>query len=247
MISNEFQEWACSLSGCDGGNIHADVWLCGIEWGGASQSNYYERLSSEIQMGAVASETEAFNWAESVTYSYGRNFAKLFCAMNGGKVEDFKEKIHTQQWDGSELFKLNLYPIAFDSTDHNLWHQHDLHKITGFQEKFLFQTWCSMNRFPAFSKLMEKHAPRIVIGTGVSYLRDFFTCFGGSQINSQFIEIGELSRVSQANQRYKRRYYWVKINNRTTLVVIPFLSGPAGLNSNALLQEMGEKIQKISK
>jgi len=28
-----FYEWATSLSGCDGGNTEADIWLCGIEWG----------------------------------------------------------------------------------------------------------------------------------------------------------------------------------------------------------------------
>jgi len=32
MIPKNFQDWACSLSGCDGGNLEADIWwLCGIE------------------------------------------------------------------------------------------------------------------------------------------------------------------------------------------------------------------------
>ena len=27
-----FKEWACSFSGCDGGDVDSPVWLCGIEW-----------------------------------------------------------------------------------------------------------------------------------------------------------------------------------------------------------------------
>ena len=34
-IPDNFKKWACSLSGCDGGNLMADTWLCGIEWGGS--------------------------------------------------------------------------------------------------------------------------------------------------------------------------------------------------------------------
>jgi len=42
-LDRNIKEWACSLSGCDGGNIEGDIWLCGIEWGGASGSDYYEK------------------------------------------------------------------------------------------------------------------------------------------------------------------------------------------------------------
>jgi hypothetical protein len=30
-MNKKFQDWACSFSGCDGGNLEAGVWLCGIE------------------------------------------------------------------------------------------------------------------------------------------------------------------------------------------------------------------------
>ncbi len=33
-LKKEFIQWATSLSGCDGGNPEADIWLSGIEWGG---------------------------------------------------------------------------------------------------------------------------------------------------------------------------------------------------------------------
>lgn len=32
-MQQQVKEWACSFSGCDGGNPNAPIWLCGIEWG----------------------------------------------------------------------------------------------------------------------------------------------------------------------------------------------------------------------
>lgn len=45
MIPNNFKEWACSLSGCDGGDINADTWLCGIEWGEQAKKAVITRRS----------------------------------------------------------------------------------------------------------------------------------------------------------------------------------------------------------
>ncbi len=244
MIPQDFKEWACSLSGCDGGNLDADTWLCGIEWGGGSYGDgiyYKEYLPKEIPKGKVNLEKSLFDWKDSITYTYGRSFAKLFAAIKHEDIDNYKDLV-SNKWDGSELFKLNLYPIAFDSTSENLWQKYGLNRITGFDEKHLFQTWCFLNRFPVFSELREAKKPKLIICTGVSYLRDFFMCFGGNQSNSGFIKYGELEPDSENN---KRRYYWVKIDNYTTLVVIPFFSGTYGLNSNYLLQEMGIKIREL--
>ena len=37
-VSPQFRAWACSLSGCDGGNPNAPLYLCGIEWGLGKES-----------------------------------------------------------------------------------------------------------------------------------------------------------------------------------------------------------------
>jgi hypothetical protein len=102
-----------------------------------------------------------------------------------------------------------------------------------------------MNRFPAFAKLRQENNPKLIICTGVSYLRDFFMCFGGGQEESGLIEYDEIEVLSESNKKIKRRYYWVKLSKRTTLVVIPFFSGSSGLNSNQLLQDMGGIIRNL--
>jgi len=238
-----FREWACSFSGCDGGNVDANIWLCGIEWGRGSYGDYYSKdLPMEISNGKATILSDKYDWKDSITYPYGVSFAKLYMSIQGKKVEDYEE---VTKYTGSELFKLNLYPIAFDSTDHNHWDKHGLNKITGFENKFLFNTWCFFNRFPVFADLRRKHKPSLIICTGVDYLRDFLMFFGGNE-RIEKVSSGKIHPASERNI-YDRTYYWVYLDEKTLLVVIPFFSGRYGLNSNHLLQEMGEKIRGLLK
>jgi len=243
-MEDNLKQWACSLSGCDGGNIEADVWLCGIEWGGGSYEDgiyYKEHLPNEIKKGEISLEHKVFNWQDSITYPFGRSFAKLWTVIHGenGKAESYRD---VSTLDGSQLFKLNLYPIAFDSTNHQLWHEYKLDEVTGFGNKYLFNTWCFFNRFPVYAKLRAKHKPKLIICTGVDYLRDFLMCFACDQ-NIEQLNVGTVEGQSDKN-KYIRNYYWVKVDG-TLIVVIPFFSGRYGLNSNHLLQEMGKEIKKI--
>ncbi|MDP3282427.1 MAG: hypothetical protein Q8M57_15545 [Nitrosomonas sp.] len=245
MIPNNFKEWAFSLSGCDGGNIDADTWLCGIEWGGGSKGDYYtETLPKEIENGACTPKQNIYDWKDSITYPFGRSFAKLYSAIDGENVENYS-KFVSKKWDGSEIFKLNLYPIAFDSTDSALWHTHRLKRITGFDEKHLFQTWCFINRFPYFSELRKEKHPKLIVCTGVSYLRDFFIFFGGNSENSAKIQYEDVSPSPGSKIENKRHFYWVHLDHSTTLFVIPFFSGSYGLNSDYLLQKTGDRIREI--
>ncbi|ALO35863.1 hypothetical protein CMT41_14885 [Colwellia sp. MT41] len=240
-MNKNLQEWACSFSGCDGGNLGADIWLCGIEWGGASYGDYYEKtLPEELENGKVELSLTEFDWKDSLGYTYGRSFAKLFTSIQGGDVENYKE---VSLLEGNELFKLNLYPIAFDSTDHELWHKNNISKLTGFENKYLFNTWCFFNRFPFFSELRKKHNPKLIIGTGVNYLRDFLMFFAGNEKVGRLCS-GNLTPKSEANKT-NRVFYWVKLDGGTLLVIIPFFSGRYGLNSNYLLQEMGQRIKLL--
>ena len=237
-MTKNLKEWAISLSGCDGGNPNADIWVCGIEWGGGSMGRYYEKdLPEEISKGRVELDDNIYRWKDSLTYTYGRNLAKLYMAITGKKVEQYKD---VQNLEGTEIFKTNLYPIAFDSTNPALWHQYQLDKITGFENKRLFNTWCFFNRFPEFRRLRKEYKPKVIICTGVDYLRDFLMFFASSETLEK-IEVGELPIESKTNS-HLRQYYTIMIEESTFLVVIPFFSGSYGLNSNNLLQKMGNII-----
>jgi hypothetical protein len=246
-ISSSFKEWACSLSGCDGGNPDAQTWVCGIEWGGGGKDDgpyYKNQLPEEIKKGRVSLSHDQYGWADSIRYPYGRSVAKLYASITDHKVEEYRTLV-ADKWNGSELFTLNLYPIAFNSTDSTLWSKCGLDKTTVFGEKHLFQMWCILNRFPEYAKLRREKRPKLIIGTGVGYLQDFFLCFGGDKNDSERITFGDIKPTLATSRPNPRRYYWVKLNGETLLVVIPFFTGSYGLNSNFLLQEMGERIRAL--
>lgn len=240
-MEEKIKEWACSFSGCIGGNIEADTWLCGIEPAGGSQGDYYTRdLSSEIKNGRVDAPSGEYDWQASFSYRYGVSFAKLYTAIKGDNVEDYK-----QPDKKGELFGLNLYPIAFDSVDPTLWNKYGLKDKTGFESKYLFNTWCFFNRFPFFENLLKEHSPELIICTGISYLRDFIAFFNGAKPVEKLYE-ARISPQSEKN-KYERYYYWVKLQPGPLLVIVPFFGGRYGLNSNYLLQKMGEKISALIK
>ena len=245
-LSKEFIEWNCSLSGCDGGNPKADVWLSGIEWGYRAdekrQNEYYKmELPMEIGKGKYVPST-TYDWKDSLTYPYGRSVAKLYSAIIGREAQDYRDVANCG--DGSEIFRMNLYPIAFSSTNEDLWLKFGLDEITGFKEKQLFKTWCFLHRFPAISDFVNECKPKLIIGTGISYLTDFFVCFAGMQGVGTTIASETITPKTTTDK--PRKLFWAKLNNgATTLVVIPFFSGASGLNSDHLLQETGSIIRKI--
>ncbi len=237
-MEQNFIDWACSFSYCNGGNADADIWLCGIEYSNGSEE-YYKNLPDEIKQGSVK-QIEQFDWKDSLKNKYGMNFAKLYTAINGKDVKDYKD---VAQLTGDELLKLNLYPIRFNSTQHHSrWHEYGLDKITGFESRHLFNEWCSRHRFPFFAQKRKEHNPKLIICTGIDYLLDFLMFFGAENIDKT-IQTGKIVPQSEKN-RHDRTYYHVKVGE-TLLVVVPFLSGPSGLNSNYLLQQMGNEIKNL--
>lgn len=248
MVTEQFQEWACSLSGCDNNNLDADIWLSGIEYGieEKDREKYYSGgLQEEIQKGPHHPEETNFDWTISLRYPYYQSMAKLLCAYKGQSVGVYK---HVENHcAGTEVFKANLYPIAFRNTNDELWKKNGLNTTTGFEIKHLYQIWCFFNRFPDFAQRVEDHKPKLIIGTGISFLIDFFACFGGYIANKHShikTDVLENNKASGTNNSI-RRYYWGKLNEKTTLVVIPFFSGRYGLNSDALRQEMGDRIRSL--
>jgi len=240
-VSPKFKEWACSLSGCDGGNPDAEIWICGIEWGLGKKDNaaeyYNTTLPNEIAQGKVT-PFGPYDWKGTLKTPYGKNVAKLVCSIKDGRAADYPDYIEKNQ---PEIFKLNLYPIAFNNTSSQLWNNH-LKKLTGFDEKYLFKIWCARNRFPHFSELVSRKNPKWIIGTGISYLMDFFVCFAGNNLLNTGIGDG---KITKASDNSTRSYCWAKLTDNTTLVVIPFFSGSHGLHSDELIEKMGKIISNL--
>lgn len=244
--SNVVQKWARSMSGCDGGNQNAPVWLCGIEpgGGGKGEDDYYKKqLEPEIANGEPPERSDIYNWAEHNKYRFGKSFAKLYSAY---KEQDMRNYLsYTQSLKGDEVFKLNLYPIAFVSTNESHWHYHDLDSITGFSHKHLFNLWCEHHRFPYFAELRKKHHPELIVCCGLNYLSKFLLFFGADAPEVAKLKIEVIPCESGSARNAPRRMYVTKIGMNTLFVCIPFFSGSYGLNSNQMLTYVGNKLREL--
>jgi hypothetical protein len=238
-LEENFVKWACSLSGCDGGSPKAKILISGIEWGldKKYEEEYYSKtLPTDIKNGEFCPPKE-YDLKEAIKFRYNQRAVKLYCSIVD---KDFDSVV--KESDGSEIFKANLYPIAFNKTSNDAWDKYSLKEKTGFDTKYMFKTWCFLHRFPAISEIVRRNSPRLIIGTGVSYLTDFFACYAGYK-NTDIIINSDIV-TDEKREGETRRYYWSKLNDKTTLVVVPFLSGKFGLNSDSLIERIGKKIRK---
>ena len=174
-------------------------------------------------------------------FPYVRNVAKLYGALKGMKVEEV-DRTKTGDW---KIFHMNLYPIAFNNESDELWDEYNLADVTGLESKQIYRTWCLLRRFPWIAEQVRKHKPKLVIGTGIGYLTDFIVCCGGSGIVDN-IHKETIVGNPDKKESSTRTMYWTKVNDETTLAVIPFPGGRFGLNSNALLQKFGDSIREIA-
>lgn len=228
-MKENLKDWVCSFSGCSGGNIDADIWLCGIEWGykdatEEQREHYYnKKLLEEIKNGKVELNSN-YDMFSDLTPQYNLKAKKIYAAITD------KEQ--------GKLLKLNLSPIAFRKDDPSLWNN-DIIKATGYETKESFiQDLVNTHRFKG---IRDKYKPKVIIGIGVTHKNNFAKSFFGRTINFTH---GNIVAQSEKNKR-TRNFYHTK-HDGTLLVVIPFLGFRiTELNSDYLLQETGRKIKEL--
>ncbi|MFA5522451.1 MAG: DNA translocase FtsK [Castellaniella sp.] len=236
------EAWVNSFSGCDGGSLEAQTWLCGIEWGSAGNSEqdaqerqtYYGKiLPTEISRGSVAlNQDYRFFTEESAQYPFNWALIKLYAAIHGLDASKYLDI-------SDEVLKLNLFPIAFQKDDHALWSE-SLQSAVDFPTKESFKTYVS--GFSRFAALRAAHKPRLIIGVGAMHARDFLKAFfGDAPVRLQKNAI----RPASTNGGQSNRYLRFARHDETLLAVIPFATRPNGLNSDYLLQETGKMIRDL--
>lgn len=256
MIDPKFKEWACSFSGCDGGDPSSPIWLCGIEWGFPNDQGqavdefetrkmqfYTEELTAEIAKGAYQPGEYQYFLPERWQYPFVRNFGKLIGVISGMSVYELEQiKTASERWN---IFHMNLYPIKFPNESDELWQKYGLPNVTGLQSKQIYRTWCLLRRFPWMAEQVKKHQPRLIIGTGIGYLTDFIVCCGGSGIVDD-IHCERLVGDENNSGNSSRTLYWTKVSSQTTLAVVPFMTSRFGLNSNVLIEKFGSRIREVA-
>ena len=259
-MNENFNNWAKSFSGCDGGNIEASIWVSGIEWGFGKERNenekeyeeklkkYYETdLVAEIHKGSV-SVPKIYNFKESLKYKFGEVLAKLLFAIMGKNVSGFRE---IANFSGQEIFKLNLYPIAFPKSDESLhneiWKKYKLNSFTGIKNDRNYKFWCFYNRFPFLLEqlILSKKGTKskLIICTGTDSIHNYCSTFILDKYNLDINE--EVIKVQTVNGNdNSKKMFWIMDNNNL-IVIVPFFSGRNGLNSDILIEKFGKRIKDI--
>lgn len=236
MTAEQFKKWALSYAGCDGGDAgspkNRSIWLCGIEWGGGhTPDDVRKNITEEVRTPPDGYDT----WDENLEFHYNRQVMKLFSAMNGRPVSEFRrfaEDMKPFIGGASGYYKLNLYPIAFKTTSHDLW-KSGFADVTGFPSKEAYLQWCNEVRLPAISEWVRLHQPSAVICLGKTFRNQFGKAF--------LIDEGawKVEALGDRQLAYGRNPVGANI------FVIPFVSGPNGLNRNSTIQLFGERITEI--
>jgi hypothetical protein len=167
--------------------------------------------------------------------------AKLYAVIEKSKPASEYSDVAEEMCQN--MFKMNLYPIAFPYTDDSLWLKFGLDQLTGINSKYIYRTWCFLHRFPWINEQVNKYKPKLIIAMGVDYLTDYVVCFAGKDGTDE-INVEEIEPQSSNNQK-TRRIYWARLSDERLFVVIPHFSGPYGLNSDYLIEKVGNKIKEL--
>jgi len=236
IMTNGFSRWASGFSGCDGGDIGSPeqraTWVCGIEWGGGHDFNsLVESIEEDVSSPPVGYEV----WEHNLDYIFNWQVMKLLCAIDGGKVEEYKtfaEKVMPFVSGQKGYFKMNLYPIAFKNTSGEKW-VNRFSEITGFESKDEYVKWCKCNRLQKIRSWAKQYKPNTVICLGKSYISDFVSSFldESSEIFSEIIDEKEIK--------------WAVNLDGTYVFVLPFMVNRNGLVKNVSIQKVGARIAEI--
>ena len=248
--SNLFYHWATQFSGCDGGLIdEANTWICGLEWGtgGTNYKEYLETIQKQMSSLEEIKKLEKQKTTPYIfkdnTYPFGRLVSQIYTLLNGKSFDEYEE--FTKTFPGKEIFKINLYPVAFKNFNDEQWQQMG-HLLPQFKNKFEYKLWCKLNRFPMFKENITKYKPKRIICVGITSVDDFINALFVSDSKSEYkIHEGHLEDLSQSKPR--RTFYYGQMSTGTYFYVIPFSTSANGLNSRPLVEQLGKKMKEFEK
>lgn len=235
-MNSFFNDLEKQLSGMDGGNISAPLWLSGLEWGGAD-----EKVTSEItrpthEVHGYCVPYLSSGWkAENLNFykwQFDQKIAKILCKafeFQGGYKNYMKD--HYCNFDSNE-FKLNLFPLPCKNM--NTWSEEHI-ELTKTKIKYHYQTHCSVSRFKLFNDLVKEFEPKVIVCFGQKYLEEYKMAFWSCNDNRiDYTEVLESVGV-------KNTLKILKANGLPILVIAPFLG--RNLVANVELDKVGEIIK----
>ena len=239
--TEQFKKWAKGYAGCSGGDMGSPerrtIWVCGIEWGAASDADSLkDYLQCDVSQPPEGDEYTSAHLKDYWQSEYNRNTQKILSVINGGKAteqRDFYESVRPFTKGAKGYFKLNFLPISFPSTSTN-WPDY-LEKTTGFKNKSAYIKWCKEHRAPQMREWARMARPRMILCFGTTLLNEFKKAFHEEGANFVPEDIAD-------------RDFWWSVNSEGVLVVItPFPTYQNGAIRDDQIQQFGERIAQLLK
>lgn len=247
-VTNEFERMALSFCGCEGGNLGSPVWICGLEpgvkrkgRGGAENKISEEEMKPLPEPGAWNKETIRDN----LKNQYNNKAAWFFCYLFGWKInqgsDEYKHECekHKLFCEDGIGFKMNMFPIPFQTNDLARQWSEKLKEQKGFDNYSAYQEWCVKHRGEYFYKLVEKHNPKIIVCTGVRYPKEFMNFFR--------CEPGCIKEYPKNLENPEHCYTGITNNKSTIVVVTPFFGGAKGILGYDQMKALASWVNNFAK
>jgi hypothetical protein len=240
--NQDFENWVCSYSGCEGGNINGQLWFCGIEWGGGAKADWLRKAVDGGPVKSIGALDSKKDFDEQLTYQFDQKLLKIYATLCGSTTANFKAVATERGYlsKSGQIFKMNLYPVPFGNTNEDLW-SHGHYEITGMPTKSMYKGFCQAKRFPLIHGWVREHNPKVIICAGQTLYMEYVMAYCGYE--AAYDVAKHLNTIDIVENRKVR---WAQINDdKTLLVVTPFFGNAYGLNSDAQLEDVGRQIRRI--
>lgn len=239
-VNVNFKKLALSHYGYDGGNLKADIWFSGLEWGGGmSPDELRKDIAEGVPEGSPSSDDLLYR-KRYLKFPFDRKILKILASSLDRSTSEYKnmiaEDIKAYASDGA-IFKFNLYPISFKNTSPEFWNE-DFFQITGFPTKEQYISWVQLNRFPIFNNLVKENKPKVIVCSGTTFKKDFLMAFGG--VASLF----QSPKKYPVNGKSDIEVYKSSLISDCYIVVTPFFGGRYGLSKNEECEFVGKLVRK---
>lgn len=251
--NQNFKEQALSFIGCDGGNLEAPLWFCGLEWGlkGTGQQidtnesenpedyqtptawrKWQKEDKNKEYFGNVPALDQKIAW---FYYMYYQKTDSKGYGIDNRKDDYFKllEQEKIGHLDGP-IFKLNMYPVCFSSRQVVAQNIDKLNRFTGLNGFDEYRELVVELRGEYFRKLVDQYNPKLIICLGLLEKDRFIRFFTNQKKSREFCE-------------EDLKVYYTKMANGATVCVVPFFGGRHGINSFAKMKALTECIKQIEK
>lgn len=182
MNRSFFEKISSGFYGMDGGNLNADLWISGLEWGGENSHVLKTGDRDFITLDGYDVPCRInYELTSETKSSFDQKTAKIILSSKQNFVEynlvEVKEYISNHFFSpNGDFFKLNLFPL--NCNNFNSWNDDQIHE-TGCPMKYQYLTYSIEYRFPFIKKLVEKYNPKIILCYGEGHINEFMMAFWG--------------------------------------------------------------------